>query len=160
MLWQSISRIKQHYHWQRRRQTTVIDYSMMSKQTASTVSPVNLQLCLWKLENFRKSRQLQTAMLPWTRDFRFGKSVSQRQTFLLSVDWPQVANRLEEPTNVKSLVTLLWHLRLCNANNDQSTLAKQKKRLLKGIQLLNNLNRQQIHSKQTHLQWTLKKSEV
>ena len=50
---------------------------------------------------------------PCTSAERGGRRVSQRQTFLLSDEWPAVAMRLEQPTNVKSDVVLLWQDKLC-----------------------------------------------
>lgn len=45
--------------------------------------------------------------LPWTQALLGGRRVSQRQMLRLSDDCPDVAIRLDDPTNTKSLVVLL-----------------------------------------------------
>ena len=49
---------------------------------------------------------------PCTQAARGGRSVSHKQTFLLSEECPAVAIRLEDPTNPKSLAVLLCTFKL------------------------------------------------
>ncbi len=52
--------------------------------------------------------------LPCTSALRCGSNVSQMQMFLPSELCPDVASKLDEPMNAKSVADLLWHFILCN----------------------------------------------
>ena len=65
------------------------------------------------LQNQDKNTNWQiTDNLPCTQALRGGSNVSHILMFLLSLECPAAAIRLDDPTNTKSLVVLLWHCKL------------------------------------------------